>query len=106
MGGTILKSARSDRFRTPEGRIEAAEQLNQAEIDALVAIGGDGTLKGAAAFFEEHRIPVIGCPGTIDNDLFGTDETIGYDTALNTQHWRILISNQRYRRCTQQAVSC
>ena len=84
MGGTILKSARSDRFRTREGRIEAALQLKQAEIDALVAIGGDGTLKGAATFFDEHGIPVVGCPGTIDNDLFGTDETIGYDTAMNT----------------------
>ena len=84
MGGTILKSARSDRFRTAEGRIEAQRQLQEAEIDALVAIGGDGTLQGASTFYEEHKIPVIGCPGTIDNDLFGTDETIGYDTALNT----------------------
>ena len=84
MGGTILKSARSDRFRTPEGRIEAQRQLKEAQIDALVAIGGDGTLQGASTFYEEHKIPVIGCPGTIDNDLFGTDETIGYDTALNT----------------------
>ena len=84
MGGTILKSARSKEFRTPEGRQEAFDQLREAEIDALVAIGGDGTLKGASTFYEEHKIPVIGCPGTIDNDLFGTDETIGYDTALNT----------------------
>ncbi len=84
MGGTILKSARSDRFRTSEGRAEAAVQLKQAEIDALVAIGGDGTLKGASIFHEEYEIPIVGCPGTIDNDLFGTDETIGYDTALNT----------------------
>ena len=84
MGGTILKSARSDQFRTSEGRVEANRQLKEAEIDALVAIGGDGTLQGASIFYEEHKIPVIGCPGTIDNDLFGTDETIGYDTALNT----------------------
>ena len=84
MGGTIIKSARSDRFRTAEGRIEAQKQLEEAEIDALVAIGGDGTLQGASTFYEEHKIPVVGCPGTIDNDLFGTDETIGYDTALNT----------------------
>ncbi|MFK7844190.1 MAG: 6-phosphofructokinase [Rhodothermales bacterium] len=84
MGGTILKSARSDEFRTSEGRAKAAEMLKKAEIDALIGIGGDGSLKGAALFHEEHGIPVIGCPGTIDNDLFGTDETIGYDTALNT----------------------
>ncbi len=84
MGGTILKSARSDGFRTPEGRAIAAEKLGQAGIDALIGIGGDGTLRGAALFYEEHGIPIVGCPGTIDNDLFGTDETIGYDTALNT----------------------
>lgn len=83
-GGTILKSARSDQFRTVEGRAQAAEQLQQARIDGLVAIGGDGTLHGAALFYDEHRIPTVGCPGTIDNDLSGTDETIGYDTALNT----------------------
>ena len=83
-GGTILKSARSDAFRTSEGRQTAADNLRKAGIDGLIAIGGDGTLAGAALFFEEHQIPLIGCPGTIDNDLFGTDETIGYDTALNT----------------------
>ncbi len=83
-GGTILKSARSERFRTPEGRALAAERLRDAGIDALVGIGGDGTLQGAALLHEEHGIRVVGCPGTIDNDLFGTDETIGYDTALNT----------------------
>ena len=83
-GGTILKSARSEAFRTVEGRAKAAEHLQKAEIGALVAIGGDGTLKGAAIFHDEHGVPVVGCPGTIDNDLFGTDETIGYDTALNT----------------------
>lgn len=84
MGGTILKSARSDEFRTPEGRATAAEKLRNANIDALIGIGGDGSLRGAALLHEEHGIPVVGCPGTIDNDLFGTDETIGYDTALNT----------------------
>ena len=84
MGGTILKSARSDRFRTPEGRAEAAAMLREVGIDALIAIGGDGTLQGATHLAHEHGIAVVGCPGTIDNDLFGTDETIGFDTALNT----------------------
>ncbi len=83
-GGTILKSARSERFRTPEYRARAAEQLRQAGVDGLVGIGGDGTFQGAAIFHDEQKIPVVGCPGTIDNDLFGTDETIGYDTAINT----------------------
>ncbi|MEM1269333.1 MAG: 6-phosphofructokinase [Bacteroidota bacterium] len=83
-GGTILKSARSERFRTAEGREQAAAQLRQAGIQALVAIGGNGTFRGATIFNDEHGIPVVGCPGTIDNDLYGTDETIGYDTALNT----------------------
>jgi len=83
-GGTILKSARSEQFRTVEGRQMAADNLRAKGIDGLVAIGGDGTLSGAAVFYEEHKIPLVGCPGTIDNDLFGTDETIGFDTALNT----------------------
>lgn len=83
-GGTILKSARSERFRTLEGRAQAAEQLRRAGIQGLIGVGGDGTFRGAALFFDEHRFPTVGCPGTIDNDLFGTDETIGYDTALNT----------------------
>lgn len=83
-GGTILKSARSDEFRTKEGRAKAAEHLRASKIDALIAIGGNGTFTGAHIFFEEHGIPVIGVPGTIDNDLFGTDNTIGYDTATNT----------------------
>lgn len=83
-GGTILKSARSEKFRTPEGRAAAAESLRKHNIDALVGIGGDGTFRGAALLYDEHQIPMVGCPGTIDNDLFGTDETIGYDTALNT----------------------
>ncbi|MEZ4777232.1 MAG: 6-phosphofructokinase [Bacteroidia bacterium] len=83
-GGTILKTSRSERFRTVEGREQAFQNLRKHEIDGLVAIGGDGTFAGAKAFSSEHNIPVIGVPGTIDNDLYGTDFTIGYDTALNT----------------------
>lgn len=83
-GGTILKSARCAEFRTPEGRRLAYENLVQEEIDALVVIGGDGTFTGARLFSQEYDVPVVGLPGTIDNDLFGTDSTIGYDTALNT----------------------
>lgn len=83
-GGTILKSARSEAFLTREGRQLAAEKLAAAGVTALVAIGGDGTLQGATHLAQEHDVVVVGCPGTIDNDLFGTDETIGFDTALNT----------------------
>ena len=83
-GGTILKSARSKRFRTVEGREAAAANIRKAKISALIGIGGDGTLHGATIFSAEHGIPVICCPGTIDNDLFGTDHTIGFDTAINT----------------------
>ncbi len=83
-GGTFLKSSRSDRFRTPEGRQQAYENLKKNEIDALIVIGGDGSFMGAGIFSKEHDIPCIGLPGTIDNDMFGTDFTIGYDTALNT----------------------
>ncbi len=83
-GGTILKSARSMEFRTEEGRKKAFENLKSRDIDALVVIGGDGTFTGARIFGEEHNFPVVGIPGTIDNDLYGTDYTIGYDTALNT----------------------
>ena len=83
-GGTVLKSARSLEFQTPEGRAKAKACLDAEGIDALVAIGGDGTLQGATHLASEHGVPVVGCPGTIDNDLFGTDETIGFDTALNT----------------------
>ena len=83
-GGTILKSARSTEFMTPEGRKKAYEQLQQHQIEGLVAIGGNGTFTGATLFFEEYGIPVVGAPGTIDNDLYGTDYTIGYDTAVNT----------------------
>ncbi len=84
LGGTILRTARSDEFMTVEGRRTAYENLVKKNIDALVVIGGDGTLKGARKFADEHNLPVVGIPGTIDNDLFGTDMTIGYDTAINT----------------------
>lgn len=83
-GGTILKSARSMEFRTEEGRKRAYENLKAHQIDGLVAIGGDGTFTGAKIFHDEFKIPIIGCPGTIDNDIFGTDYTIGFDTAVNT----------------------
>lgn len=88
-GGTILKSARSAEFRTPEGRKKAYENLKAQEIDALVAIGGDGTFRGAHLISEELGIPVVGLPGTIDNDLKGTDFSIGYDTAVNTAAFAI-----------------
>lgn len=83
-GGTILKSARSTEFRTKEGRQKAYDNCVKLGIDGLVCIGGDGTFTGAKIFSEEFGIRVIGIPGTIDNDIFGTDNTIGYDTALNT----------------------
>ena len=83
-GGTILKSARSKEFRTTEGRQIAYENIRKHQIDALVVIGGDGTFTGDNIFGNEYNIPVVGIPGTIDNDLFGTDLTVGYDTALNT----------------------
>lgn len=83
-GGTILRTARSKRFMTEAGRKLAAAQLKKHAIDAVVAIGGDGTFKGALKFSSKYKIPFIGLPGTIDNDLIGTDFTIGYDTALNT----------------------
>jgi 6-phosphofructokinase 1 len=83
-GGTILKSARSEAFKTPEGRKKAYSNLQKFGIDGLVAIGGNGTFSGATLFHKEFGLPVVGCPGTIDNDLFGTDFTIGYDTAVNT----------------------
>ena len=84
MGGTILKTARCKEFTTPEGRAQAYENMKKHGIDALVVIGGDGSLTGARIFAQEYDIPCIGLPGTIDNDLYGTDTTIGYDTALNT----------------------
>lgn len=83
-GGTILKTARCKEFATPEGRALAYENMKKEEIDALIVIGGDGSLTGARIFAQEYDIPCIGLPGTIDNDLYGTDTTIGYDTALNT----------------------
>jgi 6-phosphofructokinase 1 len=83
-GGTILKSARSEEFREKEGRIKAAENLKKEGVEALVTIGGDGTFRGATLLAQEHGINTVGVPGTIDNDLIGSDETIGYDTALNT----------------------
>ena len=83
-GGTILKSARSKEFMTPEGRAKAYEQLKKFDIEGLVAIGGNGTFTGATLFYDEYGIPTVGAPGTIDNDLYGTDHTIGFDTAVNT----------------------
>jgi len=83
-GGTILKSARSEEFKTPEGRAKAYQNLKKNGIDSLIAIGGDGTFAGLRKFYEEFKIPSICIPGTIDNDIAGTDYTIGYDTATNT----------------------
>jgi len=83
-GGTILKSARSKDFRTPEGRQKAYDNLRKAGIDAFVVIGGDGSFTGAEIFSSEFDFPVMGIPGTIDNDIYGTSHTLGYDTALNT----------------------
>ena len=84
LGGTILKTARCKEFTTPEGRQLAYDNMKKEGIDALVVIGGDGSLTGARIFAQEFDVPCIGLPGTIDNDLYGTDTTIGYDTALNT----------------------
>ena len=84
LGGTILKTARCQEFRTPEGRQIAYETMKREGIDALVVIGGAGSLTGARLLAQEFDVPCIGLPGTIDNDLYGTDTTIGYDTALNT----------------------
>ncbi|MFY7671553.1 6-phosphofructokinase [Tenacibaculum sp. MEBiC06402] len=83
-GGTILKSARSKDFMTKEGRAKAYENLKEHEVDGLVVIGGDGSFTGGVVFNSEYDFPVIGIPGTIDNDIFGTSHTLGYDTALNT----------------------
>lgn len=83
-GGTILKTARCKEFATAEGRKAAYDNMQAAGIDALVVIGGDGSLTGAGVFAREYNVPIVGLPGTIDNDLGGTDSTIGYDTALNT----------------------
>jgi len=85
LGGTILRSARSEDFKSKEGRQKAYHNLKEANIDGIVAIGGDGTFTGANIFMNEYPdISIVGCPGTIDNDLFGTDYTIGFDTAINT----------------------
>ena len=83
-GGTILRTARSEAFRTYEGRQQAYENMKEHGIDALIAIGGNGTLSGAREFADEFDVPCIGLPGIIDNDLYGTDSTIGYDTTMNT----------------------
>jgi len=83
-GGTILKSARSKEFMTQEGRSKAFRNLKEKGVEGIVCIGGNGTFTGAKLFFEEHGVPSIGAPGTIDNDLYGTDFTIGFDTAINT----------------------
>lgn len=83
-GGTILKSSRSKEFYEVEGRVKAAEQLKKHGIDALITIGGNGTFTGAHLLYQEHGIPVMGIPGSIDNDLYGTDHCIGFDTATNT----------------------
>jgi 6-phosphofructokinase 1 len=83
-GGTILKSARSKEFMTPEGRKKAHDNLKNAGIDALVIIGGDGSFTGGLVFNKEYNFPIMGIPGTIDNDIFGTSHTLGFDTALNT----------------------
>lgn len=83
-GGTVLGTARNERFRTLEGRKEAIINLRENNIDGFICIGGDGSFRGASALAEEMKIPIIGIPGTIDNDMFGTDRTIGFDTALNT----------------------
>lgn len=83
-GGTILKTARSKEFMTEEGMKKAYHELKKHELDALILIGGDGTFRGAVEFFKRYSIPAVGMPGTIDNDLYGTDYTIGFDTAVNT----------------------
>jgi 6-phosphofructokinase 1 len=83
-GGTVIKTARCKEFQTPEGRRQAYERIKKEGIDAMVVIGGDGTLTGARIFASEFNFPIVGVPCTIDNDIYGTDSTIGYDTALNT----------------------
>ncbi|MFM8472741.1 MAG: ATP-dependent 6-phosphofructokinase [Candidatus Kapaibacterium sp.] len=83
-GGTVLKSTRSERFSTPHGRALAFEQLTRQDVDGLVVLGGDGSFRGARAFLTEHAVPLVAVPKTIDNDVAGTDFSIGYDTACNT----------------------
>ena len=82
-GGTVLRTARSKAFMTPEGRAKAADNLRRHGVEGLVVIGGDGSFRGAAALFEEHDFPVVGIAGTIDNDVYGTDVSIGFNTAMN-----------------------
>lgn len=89
LGGTILKSSRSTRFKTVEGRAQAWEKLKASGAEGLIILGGDGSFAGAKMFLDEHKFPCIGIPKTIDNDLFGTDYTIGYDTAVNTAMYAI-----------------
>ncbi len=88
-GGTMLKTDRSKEFRTPEGRQRAADQMRRIGLDALIVLGGNGTFQGGHIFSTEHNIPIVGVPSTIDNDLYGTDWTIGYDTAVNTAIYNI-----------------
>ncbi len=83
-GGTILKTARSENFKTEKGREKAWQNIRKRGLDGMVVIGGDGTFTGAMIFGEEHDFPIVGIPGTIDNDIFGTDFTVGFDTAVNT----------------------
>ena len=83
-GGTIIKTGRSQEFMKPEGRSKAYQNLQKYQVDALVCIGGDGSFRGAHALWQEHAVPIVGIPGTIDNDVHGTDFTIGFDTAVNT----------------------
>ena len=83
-GGTVLKTSRSEEFLTEEGRAKAAKQLREHGIDGVIACGGNGTFNGASLLYSEHGVSIVGTPGTIDNDLWGTDYTIGYDTAINT----------------------
>ena len=96
-GGTILKTARSEEFRTPEGREKAFNNLKKEGINALIAIGGDGTFTGLHKFYEEFQLPSVCIPGTIDNDLAGTDYTIGYDTARISQSKQ--LTESAIRRC-------
>jgi len=84
LGGTMLKTARCEAFKTPEGRLQAYQQLQRAEIDAVVVIGGDGSFSGAMVMSQEFDVSFVGIPATIDNDMYGTDYTIGYETALNS----------------------
>ncbi len=117
-GGTILGTSRSDRFREPEGRTRAAALLREARVEGLVVIGGEGTLRGASLLSREHGLAVAGVPGTIDNDVYGTDFTIGFDTAVNTaldaidrirdsaaSHDRLFIVEVMGRACADIALS-